>query len=132
MINETPFSRTYHHNRLLFTQILNDTGAGDAFDGGFIAGMLSPVLLSHQPAPIRLGTIAASERLKSLDWPSHLPHKARAFFEENMRNEKVNLRQWLFIKAKKVLEPVVTFILGVLSGVIASIIFQYLLNFFQK
>lgn len=128
MINETPFTRTYYHNKLLFTKMLNDTGAGDAFDGGFIAGMLSPILLSHQPAPIKLGTIAASERLKSLDWPSHLPHKAKAFFEENMRNERMNFRQWFHVKVVKVLKPFWTFILGILSGVIASIIFQYLLK----
>lgn len=61
LIDNRPFIRTYYHKRLSFTRILNDTGAGDAFAGGFIATLLSPYMLSHQPAPIHLATIAARE-----------------------------------------------------------------------
>lgn len=53
----TKQERTFHHRRLRFLSKKNDTGAGDAFAGGFIAGMLSPCLISHQPGPIRLGRL---------------------------------------------------------------------------
>ena len=50
-------------------KIRNDTGAGDAFAGGFIASMLSPRLLVHQPMPIQVGAISAMARMKCYEEP---------------------------------------------------------------
>lgn len=125
LINNQPFCRTYYHPKLSFTKILNDTGAGDAFAGGFITGMLSPELLSHQPAPIQLGAIAASERLKSVKWPTTLKVKANAFIEKNMKDEKLNRGQKFKIKLEFFKKPIVNFILGVVTGVIAGVIANF-------
>ena len=56
-VNRTPY--VYYHKSLPFYKINNDTGAGDCFAGGFIAGLLSDKLISQQPAPISLGVLAA-------------------------------------------------------------------------
>lgn len=127
LIGNKPFVRTYYHQKLAYTKILNDTGAGDAFAGGFIAAMLSPYMLSYQPAPIQLASIAARERLKSIDWPeATLKENAKVFFRYNMKNESLNKTQWLKIKAEILKNPFVNFIMGIVTGVIASIIFAWL------
>ena len=56
--------KTFWHQELELDAIVNDTGAGDFFAGGFIGGMLSDKFLAHQPMPIDIGSIAARERLK--------------------------------------------------------------------
>lgn len=127
LIDNKPFVRTYYHKKLSYTKILNDTGAGDAFAGGFIAAMLSPYMLSYQPAPIQLASIAACERLKSIDWPeTSLKENTKKFFRHNMKNESLNKTQWLKIKAEILKNPFVNFIIGIVTGVIASIIYTWL------
>lgn len=128
LINSDPFVRTYHHKKLAFTRILNDTGAGDAFAGGFIAGMLSPLMLSHQPAPIQLASIAANERLKSIEWPSTLKETAYNFFSKNMKNERLNQRQKIKIHLEFLKIPAVDFILGIVTGLITSFIWTIFTN----
>lgn len=64
-IDGTPYTRTFWHRVLKPYQIRNDTGAGDAFAGGLIAGILSNDLLTQQAASIRLGAIAATSRMQS-------------------------------------------------------------------
>lgn len=56
--------KIFWHQELELDAIVNDTGAGDFFAGGFIGGMLSNKFLAHQPMPIDIGSIAAKERLK--------------------------------------------------------------------
>lgn len=128
LINNTPFIRTYHHKKMAFTRILNDTGAGDAFAGGFIAGMLSPQMLSHQPAPIQLAAIIANERLKSIEWPSNLREVANSFFCKNMKNERLNRRQKFKINLEILKNPTVDFILGIATGLITSAIWTFFTN----
>lgn len=57
--------KTFGQQELEATAIVNDTGAGDFFAGGFIGGMLSDKFLAHQPMPIDIGSIVAKERLKT-------------------------------------------------------------------
>ena len=128
LINNDPFIRTYHHKKLAFTRILNDTGAGDAFAGGFIAGMLSPQMLSHQPAPIQLASIIANERLKSIEWPINLKEVANNFFCKNMKNERLNRTQKIKINLEVFKNPAVDFILGIVTGLITSAIWTFFTN----
>ena len=127
LIERRPYIRTYHHKVLNFTKILNDTGAGDAFAGGFIVGLLSPFMLSHQPATIYLATIAANERLKSLDWPTSLRDKAQWFYSKNMKNEKLNRSKWLKIHLLN--NPFVNIVVGIAIGLVTSAIWEWLKNF---
>ena len=93
-LNGSPLKRKFWHHRLWRTQIRNDTGAGDVFAGGVIAGLLSAYLLTHQPAPIKLGAILAAEKLKSGKTPTDkMRSKAIEFFEKGQKNEHDNIRQ---------------------------------------
>ena len=132
MIENHPFIRTYHHKSLPFTRILNDTGAGDAFAGGFIAGRLSPEMLSHQPAPIELATIAANTRLKSTGWPTDLKQKAFDYFKKNMKEEELNRKQYIKNILSVLRHPLIDFILGILVGIFANWIWQMISDFLLK
>jgi fructose-1-phosphate kinase PfkB-like protein len=86
--------KTYWHDPLSRINIKNDTGAGDAFAGGFIAGMLSHQMLPHQPAPIRLGATAAAARLSTRNEPySAITKATNSFLHRLDTNETVNWRQ---------------------------------------
>lgn len=90
----SPLRRTFYHPRLWRSQIRNDTGAGDIFAGGVIAALLSPFLLTHQPAPIRLGAALSALRMKAGRFPeAALKSAAWEFIEGGQRNERDNLRQ---------------------------------------
>lgn len=128
LINNKPFTRTYYHKKLTFTQILNDTGAGDVFAGGFIAGMLSPLMLSHQPAPIQLAAIAASERLKSVDWPSNLKETAYNFYCKGMKDEHLNIRQQIKMALESLKVPMIDIVIAVSTGLITSLIWNIIIN----
>jgi hypothetical protein len=105
-------------------EINNDTGAGDVFAGGVIAGILSPRLLIHQPAPIRLGASLARERLKSIDFPTErISLETSNFFVRHQRNEHYNRRQRIKVLWEQYGTHLVSFSLGVLSSIIASIFF---------
>ena len=126
LVNKNPFVRTYYHKRLFNIRILNDTGAGDAFAGGFIAGNLMPKMMSYQPAAIQLASVAAKERLRSKEWPTTLRDKTYEFITHNMKNEKKNKKQFfqnIFDFFKK---PLVEFAMGIGTGLIASWIYQHL------
>ncbi len=124
LIDNTPYKRTYYHKKLAYTKVLNDTGAGDAFAGGFIVGKLSPMILSHQPAPIELAAIAARERLKSIGWPTELKKRTFEYFSSNMRNEKINEKQFLKIRLDFLKHPIIDFMLGLIVGIISNIIYN--------
>ncbi len=113
-----PFTRKYYHKMLLLTQTKNDTGAGDAFAGGFIAGQLNPVMLSYQPASVRLGAIAARERLKSPVWPTTLTTVAHDFFRKNMKQESRNIKDFINTYMVGISTHVLSFIIGVILTLI--------------
>ena len=46
----------------------NDTGAGDSFAGGFIAGMLADSIHGDIAEAIQLGVLAARGRMLSFDY----------------------------------------------------------------
>lgn len=90
-INNKPFSRDFYHERLSWFSIFNDTGAGDVFAGGVIAGLLTPQLISHQPIPIKIGALLAKKRLKSNKFPDkELAVTYSTFIESNLRAEFKN------------------------------------------
>lgn len=60
--------RTVRHKKLYQYQMNNDTGAGDSFAGGFIAGMLDERLNGDIAEAIRLGVLAARGRMLSFDY----------------------------------------------------------------
>lgn len=113
LVGDENYKRTYHHKKLSSLSIMNDTGAGDVFAGGFITGMLMPAMLSYQPAPVHLGAIAAREKLKSEKWPEHLKDITYDFYEKNMKNESRNIKQ----RAKMFLKnPIISMLLGAAAG----------------
>lgn len=113
LVGDENYKRTYYHKKLPFFSIMNDTGAGDVFAGGFITGMLMPAMLSYQPAPINLGATAAREKLKAEKWPEHLKDITYDFYEKNMKNESRNMKQ----RAKMFLKnPIISMILGAIAG----------------
>ncbi len=60
--------RTVRHQKLFNFQLNNDTGAGDSFAGGFVAGMMVEDLNSDIEGPIQLGVVAAKGRMTSFDY----------------------------------------------------------------
>ena len=115
LINNKAYTRIYRHKKIPFFKVLNDTGAGDAFAGGFIAGKLS-----HQPAPIKLASIAASTRLQTIEWPTKLKQNAIDYITKNMRDESMNYRQIISIISEMLKKPLIDFLIGVLVGVLGN------------
>lgn len=60
--------KTVRHQKLFNFQLNNDTGAGDSFAGGFVAGMVDERLNSDIEGPIKLGVLAAKGRMISFDY----------------------------------------------------------------
>ena len=60
--------RTVRHKKLYNYQMNNDTGAGDSFAGGVIAGMVDERLNADLAGPIELGVLAAKGRMTSFDY----------------------------------------------------------------
>ena len=60
--------RTVRHKKLYQYQMNNDTGAGDSFAGGFIAGMLTDSIHGDIAEAIQLGVLAARGRMLSFDY----------------------------------------------------------------
>lgn len=76
--------KTFSQQELELSAIVNDTGAGDFFAGGFIGGMLSDKFLAHQPMPIDIGSIVAKERLK-VDTIDEACHNANSKINDYMK-----------------------------------------------
>ena len=112
--------------KLTASSIVNDTGAGDFFAGGFIGGMLSAKFLPHQPMPIDLGSIVAKERLKSNsieDACKKANSEVDKYMKEIYQNEELNIGQLIKIKWEKVKNAwifsiIVSFILGIITTLI--------------
>lgn len=113
----------FWHKKLNKRKIKNDTGAGDAFAGGFIASMLSPRLLIHQPTPIRIGAIVALARMKSRNDPFPVISKdAKRYMDVIRKNETYNIKQIFFLLFNKIKSQLSSFFVGIVTGIIASLI----------
>lgn len=77
----------FWHKKLEDREIKNDTGAGDAFAGGFIGSMLSEPLLSCYPISIQIGTISAIARMKSYADPFRKIGNETRIYLNNIRNK---------------------------------------------
>ena len=77
--------RTVRHKKLYQYQMNNDTGAGDSFAGGFIAGMLDERMNGDVAAAIQLGVLAARGRMLSFDYENpylNIQKMTDKYFEE--------------------------------------------------
>jgi sugar/nucleoside kinase (ribokinase family) len=125
LLKGKPLNRTFWHPRLLRGQIRNDTGAGDVFAGGVIAGLLSPSMLTHQPAPIRLGANLAAIRLKSGCFPvDQLKATATSYFQRNQRNEHDNFRQRIQVLWETGFGIFVSMSISFVTGVLVAWLFS--------
>ena len=77
--------RTVRHKKLYQYQMNNDTGAGDSFAGGFIAGMLDERINGDIAEAIQLGVLAARGRMLSFDYENpylNIQKLTDKYFEE--------------------------------------------------
>lgn len=124
-INGTPY--IHYHTTLPFYKIHNDTGAGDCFAGGFIAGMLSDKLVAQQPAPIELGVLASKTRLMTVnndDVYDNIKIEANKFFTVKYKNGSNSKRQNIIMHIKNGYKYLLSFISGVIISIVASIIYS--------
>lgn len=77
----------FWHKKLEDKEIKNDTGAGDAFAGGFIGSMLSEQILSCYPLSIQIGTISAIARMKSYADPFQKIGTEARLYLKNVRDK---------------------------------------------
>lgn len=114
---------TFWNNKLIKRKIQNDTGAGDAFAGGFITSMLSTRLLIHQPTPIKIGAIAALARLKSREEPfGVISNDVKKYMNTIEKDETYNIKHLLSILFHKIKSQLSSFFIGIVTGVIGSLI----------
>lgn len=124
-VNRKPY--VYYHNKLQFYKINNDTGAGDCFAGGFIAGLLSDKLISQQPAPISLGVLAAKARMTSVTNSSiyeNIEQESKKFFIKKYKNGELNRKQ----RTKLFFQSHVDFVKGFITSLIISYICSLLIK----
>lgn len=124
-INRVPY--VYYHKSLPFYKINNDTGAGDCFAGGFIAGILSERLISQQPYPIQLGVLSAKTRMTSISNYSvyeNIELETKKFIYKKLKNGELNLRQ----RIKLFMQSHIDFIIGFVSSLIISYICTLLIG----
>lgn len=113
----------FWHKKLRNQKIQNDTGAGDAFAGGFLASMLSTRLLVHQPEPIKIGAIAALGRMKSREDPfPTIADDTQKYMDMVNRVETNNVKQRLEMVIHNIKTQLSTFLMGIVTGIIASLI----------
>lgn len=113
----------YWHRKMNRSKIRNDTGAGDAFAGGFIASMLTPRLLVHQPAPIHIGAVSAMARMKCLEDPfSTISTDTNSYIDLVQDVEVNNYSQLLKLYIGEIKKQIPTFIIGIITGIIGSLI----------
>jgi sugar/nucleoside kinase (ribokinase family) len=105
----------------------DDTGAGDVFAGGFIAGMLTPQLLGQQPAPILLGAKLAATKLQSKEFPGDECHAvAGRFVRRAQARAHLNLRQWMSLYSEVVWNHLIAFAIGLGAGIAANWLFRHI------
>lgn len=122
-VNGIPY--VYYHHKLFCFEIFNDTGAGDCFAGGFIAGVLSDKLIAQQPASISLGALASRIRMSTPNTEEvyeNIEIAAKKFFAKKYINGRNSIKQKLVFLFKYNGKTVLTFILGaILSYVVNEI-----------
>lgn len=124
-VNRTPY--VYYHKSLPFYKINNDTGAGDCFAGGFIAGLLSDKLISQQPAPISLGVLAAKARMTSITNSAiyeNIEKESKDFFLRKYKIGEINRRQ----RIKLFFQSHVDFAIGFITSLIITYICSLLIG----
>ena len=115
-VNGIPY--VYYHNVISSFQIYNDTGAGDCFAGGFIAGLLSDKLVAYQPAAIELGVLAAKIRMSSPDNAEvydNIKNASKDFFAENYKNGRDSKRKKILFFIKSHYKPFLAFVGGAIA-----------------
>lgn len=120
-------SYVYYHRTLPFYKINNDTGAGDCFAGGFIAGLLSDKLISQQPAPISLGVLAAKTRMVSITNSSiyeNIEQESKKFFMKKYKSGEMNKLQQI----KLFFQSHGDFIIGFITSLIITYICSLLIK----
>lgn len=128
-IDGVVYTKRFWHSVLKPYQIHNDTGAGDAFAGGLIAGILSKDMLSKQEAAIRLGAIAASARMRTKTEPFERIHNATSrFLREKQRNEQLNLYQKVRLEMEAKQSVFIGILTAIITGVISSYIWEIILH----
>lgn len=122
---------TFWNKNLQINKILNDTGAGDAFAGGFIAACLSSQYIVHQPFPIEMGMVAAAARLKCKGDPTRqIQIDAEKFTKLLQKEEEINGKQrWRKIK-QAIGEHFSVYVTGIATGLIVWVI-QLFITFFM-
>ncbi len=126
-VNNVPY--VHYHTTLPFYKIHNDTGAGDCFAGGFIAGMLSDRLIAQQPAPIELGVLASKTRMMTVnndDVYLNIEKNTNKFFLKKYKNGFNNKTQNFIAILKEGYKSVLSFVSGVIISIIAAIIYSLL------
>lgn len=119
--------RTFHHSRLPLFRMENDTGAGDAFAGGFIAAMLCPELVLHQPAAINIGSQMAALRLTSSSFPAaEMANLTSHLLATSRRRERINFRQRAELFARKSGQLWIGIAIGLITGLISGAILKLL------
>lgn len=124
-VNGIPY--IYYHRKLSFRKIKNDTGAGDCFAGGFIAGLLSDKFLSHQPFAIELGVIASETRMTLKadgDVFKEIRNAANRYINRKVKKGTLNLWQRITVKTAKYKQ----FAGGLITGVITTVLAGYIIN----
>ena len=113
----------YWHLKLCRKKIKNDTGAGDAFAGGFISSMLSQRFVVRQPFAISVGALAASARMRCHSEPfAVIANEVNEYIDEKQRIEKCNIRQKISLYFIKIKKQFPAFAGGIVTGVIGSLI----------
>lgn len=116
----------YYHRTLPFYKINNDTGAGDCFAGGFIAGMLSNKLLAQQPAPISLGVLCSRARMTAVNNKAvfdNIEKQSEKFFYQKYKDGELNVKQ----RVRLFFQSHIDFVLGFISSLIISYICSLLI-----
>lgn len=122
-INGTPY--VHYHMTIPNYKINNDTGAGDCFAGGFIAGLLSDRLIAQQPAPISLGALASRTRMIA-DTNGmifkNIESESEKFFKKKYQHGELNRWQRIRIFFNKHSQ----FIFGFISSLVITLIIRLL------
>lgn len=122
-VNGTPF--VYFHKTLGCFEIYNDTGAGDCFAGGFIAGLLSDRLIAQQPTPISLGVLASKTRMNTPNNDEvydNIKIEAKKFFVKKYINGRNSKKQKIFFFIKSHYKTIISFIGGIITSFLISAI----------
>lgn len=123
LINGIPY--VHYHKKIGAFRIYNDTGAGDCFAGGFIAGLLSNRLGAQQPAAIELGVLASKIRMTTPDNAKvfrNIEDESNAFFLKKYRNGRDSIKRRVTFFLKSHYEATLSFLLGVITSFIITAI----------